>query len=688
MCRRLIYLVSFVVTGLSLISSAQAGEATADTFVRGAENGDTNYGSNSNVTIKNANGNSYDRKGYIRFDVSGTIMDASLDLTVSTNNEGGGGTTPQTFTIEVYGLAESLDHTWTENDITWNNAPGNDTSSSDFTEDATLLGSFIVEPIPVGNPVSFSDPNLVDFINSDSDNQITLLLRRTAGTSSSHNIAFAAKEHASYSAPTLNTIAATRAFGPDPADGAFLDATWTSLSWRAIDSAVSHDVYIGDNFDDVKNGTGDTFVGNQVETILLIGFPGYPYPNGLVPGTTYYWRIDEVNDADSNSPWKGSVWSFSLAPNTAYNPDPVDGADSVAIETQLSWTPGYGAKLHTVYLGEDFETVANATGGVPSGPASYNPGSLEQEKVYYWRIDEFDGIETYKGDVWVFATIGAVGNPQPANGATDVGMATVLSWTPADNTASHQVYLGLDKDTVSSADTNSPEYKGAKTLGDENYDTGLLDLGTTYYWRVDEVYNGNAVKGPVWRFTVGDYLLLEDFESYTDNDTDGEAIWQSWIDGFGVAGNGAQVGYLVPPYCEQTIVHGGFQSMPLLYANEAGVTNSEGVKTLTTLRDWTQAGVSELSLWIRGASGNAAEPLYVAISNSAGSPAVAAHDDPDAATTGAWREWRISLSAFADRGVNLTDVDKIAIGLGTKGSAAATGGSGTMYIDDIRLYRQ
>ncbi|HUV63700.1 MAG TPA: hypothetical protein VMW24_07365 [Sedimentisphaerales bacterium] len=39
--------------------------------------------------------------------------------------------------------------------------------------------------------------------------------------------------------------------------------------------------------------------------------PGGPYPSGLVAGTTYYWRIDEVNDADPNSPWKGPVWSFS-----------------------------------------------------------------------------------------------------------------------------------------------------------------------------------------------------------------------------------------------------------------------------------------------------------------------------------------------------------------------------------------
>jgi len=126
--------------------------------------------------------------------------------------------------------------------------------------------------------------------------------------------------------------------------------------------------------------------------------------------------------------------------------------------------------------------------------------------------------------------------------------------------------------------------------------------------------------------------------------------------------------------------------MPLLYFNEAGVTNSEAALTLTPPRDWTIAGVGQLSLWIRGDAANAAEPLYVAISNAAGAPAVAAHDDPGAATNTAWRQWRIELQVFADQGIDLTNVDKLAIGLGSKGGTAA-GGTGTIYIDDIRLYR-
>jgi hypothetical protein len=481
-----------------------------------------------------------------------------------------------------------------------------------------------------------------------------------------------------------------RASGPVPADGALHEDTWVTLSWRAGDYAVSHDVYLGENSDDVSNATpdSDVFRGNQITTFYVAGFPGFAFPEGLVPGTTYYWRIDEVNDADPNSPWKGPVWSFSIPPKTAYNPDPADGAEFVDPNAPtLSWTAGYGAKLHTVYLGDDFDEVSNATGGMMVGPTTYSPGPLELEKVYYWRVDEFDAVETHKGDVWTFTTPGAVGNAQPANGATGVAMTTSLSWTPADNATSHQVYLGRDKDAVRRADMSSPEYLASAALGSESIDPGKLAWHTLYYWRVDAVYNAGPVKGPIWSFTTADFIAVDDFESYTDDDVAGEAIWQHWIDGFGVADNGAQAGYLVPPYCEQTIVHSGAQSMPLLYTNEAGVTNSEATLTLTAPRDWTEEGVGELSLWFRGNSANAADPLYVAVSNTAGAPAVVAQEDANAAQTPGWTRWVIPLQAFADQGIDLTNMDKIAIGLGSRSGMAVVGGTGTMFIDDIALYR-
>jgi hypothetical protein len=484
---------------------------------------------------------------------------------------------------------------------------------------------------------------------------------------------------------------------PDPPDGSLHENTWVTLSWSSGDYAVSHDVYLGDDQDAVINATpdSDVFRGNQATTFYVTGLPGYAFPEGLVPGTTYYWRIDEVNEANPESPWKGNVWSFSIPPKKAYNPSPADGAEFVdPNNTILSWTPGLGAILHTIYLGNDFEEVSNATGGTVLGSATYQPGPLELETVYYWRVDEFDTAETYKGDVWSFTTPGAVGNPQPAHNATDVPLNTILSWTPAVSAASHELYFGTNKEAVRNADTSAPEYKGSIELDAENYDPGLLDAESAYYWRVDEVDSqGNVSKGPIWLFTTGTFLLVDGFERYTDDDTAGEAIWQTWIDGFGVADNGAQVGNLIPPYCEQTIVHGGAQSMPLFYVNEAGVTNSEVVLPLSAtggLRDWTQASVTDLSLWFRGASGNAAEPLYVSVSNppqADRAPAVVAHDDPSTATIRSWKQWRIPLQVFADQGINLTNVDKIAIGLGTKAGVASSGGSGTIYIDDICLYQ-
>ncbi len=110
------------------------------------------------------------------------------------------------------------------------------------------------------------------------------------------------------------------AFSPTPPDGSVLMDTNVTLSWEPGFGVKSHTVYFGDNFDDVNDGAEDTFRGNQAETFFIAGFPGFPYPDGLVPGTTYYWRIDEVNDTEPNSPWKGNVWRFLIPPNAAYAP--------------------------------------------------------------------------------------------------------------------------------------------------------------------------------------------------------------------------------------------------------------------------------------------------------------------------------------------------------------------------------
>jgi len=621
------------------------------------------------------------------------------------------------------------------------------------------------------------------------------------------------------------------AYSPDPADGVIHEAAWATLGWSPGDLADSHDVYLGDNFDDVNDGTRDSEVyrGNHTTLLYVAGFPGYAYPDGFVPGTTYFWRIDEVSDTHPDSPWKGNIWSFSVPPYTAWRSNPADGARFIDSDIILGWTPGWGGIMHTIYFADDYETVKNATGGIMGMQATYDPGPLELGKTYYWRVDEFDGAATHTGDIWSFTVTTPTGGlkgmyysnrdltggpvlvrvdgginfdwgadspdpntisadefsvrwigelevafsepytfyphvdngvrlwvddqqiidgwenpavfeyksvgidlvggrrysimmeyherdgtalaqlswespsmakqiipqaafspptrasrPKPPNGETDVRTMPVLTWLAGDDADSHEVYLGTHEDAVKNADKNSPEHKDTMIRGDESYDPGKLAWATTYYWRVDEVNSANPDSpwiGNVWTFSTGPFLVVDDFEYYDDIDPAPggpgvNRIFDKWIDGFGTTTNGALVGNDLPPYAEQTVVHGGAQSMIYRYDN-AGKT-SESTLTLVYPKDWTEEGVTKLSLWFRGASGNAADRIFVALGN-----AVVYHDDPAATQITGWNEWVIDLASFS---VDLTNVNTITIGFGTKNSPAA-GGTGTMYFDDIRLVR-
>ena len=141
-------------------------------------------------------------------------------------------------------------------------------------------------------------------------------------------------------------------------------------------------------------------------------------------------------------------------------------------------------------------------------------------------------------------------------------------------------------------------------------------------------------------------------------------------------------------YTEETNRHGGAQSMPFFYDNnkQNSAKYSEAELALSASRDWTEGGVGELSLWFHGDAANAPERMYVAVSNAAGSATVVYHDDPGATTIDAWTEWVIPLQTLTDQGLNLANVDRIALGLGNRSNPVA-GGSGKMLFDDIRLYR-
>jgi len=491
---------------------------------------------------------------------------------------------------------------------------------------------------------------------------------------------------------------------PVPANGSLLPDTSVILNWQSGDFAASHDVYFGENYEDVNDGLNDTFRGNQSLTFLGVGYAGSPYPDGLVRGNTYYWRIDEVNNTEPDSPWKGPIWSFTIQPQTAYNPNPVDGAEFVDLDVELNWSAGVDAALHTVYFGDDFDEVNNATGGANQARTTYTPGPLEFGKTYFWRVDESSGGRgggTQKGNVWSFITQGATSSPDPYHDATSVEMNPILSWIPADDAATHLIYFGIDKELVRNANTDLSEYKGTQTIGIERFIAGILSPDTTYYWRIDEVSSDNPespLSGSVWSFTTGDHFVIDDFEDYKIGSNE---IWWSWKDGTGYAnhptetpytgnGTGSKVGDESTgstAFEDRSI--GGGQSMPFWYDNDKTgfLKYSEATLRLTSPHDWTENGVRTLSIWCvsewdwdRKVSANDAESMYVVLNDSV----VVYHNDPEITKVFYWTEWKIDLQKFADQGVDLTNIHTIGLGFGNRDNPQS-GGSGKMYFDDIRV---
>ncbi|MHC4535683.1 MAG: sugar-binding protein, partial [Planctomycetota bacterium] len=436
------------------------------------------------------------------------------------NNDSGAGSKWNDDSVEFYvdgdntkaGTVDENDHQYT---CRWNNAEV-EIPSAIHNGDPSLVGyeyavvttgsGYIYEvripwtSIMTEAPVPGQLIGIDMYINDDDD-----------GGDRDTQIAWYSTEGSGWNTPsfwgTAQLVAGNRAGIPSPANGSIHEDTWANLGWQPGPTAVSHDVYFGENYEDVDTGIESTFQGNLTTNFLVVGFPGFAVPDGLVPGATYYWRVDAINA--EGTVYKGDIWNFMIPPKTAYNPVPADAADSVAPDVELSWTGGYGAKLHTVYFDDNFDDVNNATGGSTQGTLKYTPGTLKFAKTYYWRVDEFDVAETHKGDVWSFTTDGAVESLDPANGAVDVTQTPVLTWVPGVNGASYEVYFGTD--------ASSLELKGSGNLGSESYDPGQLEWDTTYYWRVDEANSANADSpwtGPLWSFTTANFLIIDDMEAY------------------------------------------------------------------------------------------------------------------------------------------------------------------------------
>jgi len=527
-----------------------------------------------------------------------------------------------------------------------------------------------------------------------------------------------------------------QATDPSPADEAKNAPYEGILKWTPSDAAVAHDVYCGTTADLVRNASRT----DPMDVLVSQGQAGATFTpdDRLEFGRTYYWRVDEVTGSAAGSIVKGRLWNFTTEPYsypiesivaTCDAPSPEDqGPDNVVngsglneddqhsartidmwsvdfsdantpIELQLEfdrvykldemyvWNHnfefesllGLGAKDVTVEYsvdGTDWAVLGDVELAQAPGAADYvynSVISLEGVAAKFVRlvIRSAWGISNEVGlsEIRVTYVPAFARELDPADGAVDVAPEAVLTWRTGRDAISHNVYLGTAPDALVQVGT----------VAVTSYTPPApLYLDTTYYWRVDEVNEAEAMpvwRGDLWSFTTQTCLVVDDFEAYIDDADAGQTIWEVWIDGWVEEGGepdngGSVVGHSTSPFAEREIVHGREQSMPLFFENTSASADSEADLTLSPAQDWTASGIGTLSLWFYGPEGNTGQ-LYVKINDTKVAYSGASTD----IATAQWKRWTIDLSTV---GANLSQVATLSIGV--QGA-----GSGVLYIDDVQL---
>ncbi len=542
------------------------------------------------------------------------------------------------------------------------------------------------------------------------------------------------------------------AFGPLPEDrAADVLRDGAVLSWTPGKFAVTHDVYLGETFEDVNAATVPTYANQDANTVPL---------DRLEFGKTYYWRVDEVNGAPDNFVYTGQVWSFEVEPYSIQisGEDIIVTASSVANELSLPENTINGSGLgedntHTIqtedmwftamgdmtpWIQYEFDAVKKIdvmrvwnSNSSAEGFLGYGVNSVQIEYSAdgeTWEILEdvttfsrAPGIRTYNqydeiamggvaakmvrlniqsnwggfmkayslSEVQFTMIPAAARSPQPVSGSGGIRPDAVVTWRSGRGADQHSITISSDVNEVAEG-LVSPVTTSTNSL---DLGTLALQLGETYYWRVDEVNEAEATStwtGPVWSLTLVDMLIVEDFERYGNNSPD--RPFQTWLDGIGYSadeffpiayggnGTGAAIGHdiwsNVSQHYNGDIMEtdktstGAGKALPFYYDNTGGVA-SETQRTFSLPQDWTLGGAQTLSIAFLGQEGNTGT-LYVKINNvkitcplNAGYIAV-----------GVWQAWNIDL---ADVGADLSRVSEMAIGV------EGSGASGMLLIDDIKL---
>ena len=486
------------------------------------------------------------------------------------------------------------------------------------------------------------------------------------------------------------------ASNPKPTD--YATEVWIdpNLGWKPGKYAAKHDVYFGTDLDKVtdanRTNTLDVLVSkNQV-------LNNYK-PGTLEFDTTYYWRIDEVNDARAPYIWKGHVWAFMTGHYLIVD-DFEDYNETSPHIIWENWIDGWGVVIPPIPGNGTGSIVGYSVAGSPyaetraafvhsgaqSMPMDYNnvktPYYSETDRTWAtpqdWTVKGVKSLTLwyrgYRASVGSFTefplgtyTITAAGadiwDVAAQRGPwfhdefhyaykqiTVSGPVTIIA--KVENVDNTDVWAKAGLMVRDSLDADSPHVMMCITPGQ--------GVAFQYrYWVGGPSTNAAQQTG----ITAPQWLKLEYDTTTSVARASYSADGQTWTD----LGTQQYVSMTDPIYIGLSLTaHNVNATCTARYSN-VSITGAAGA--------WSSKDI--------GIKSNVPEPMYVALQSGLNTAVVQHETDPNAVLQGTWQEWNIDLKSFT--GINLNAVQRMIIGTGKRG-APQPGSAGTVYFDDIRLY--
>jgi hypothetical protein len=471
---------------------------------------------------------------------------------------------------------------------------------------------------------------------------------------------------------------------PNPASGATGVPMDTALSWKPGLFADTHDVYLGTVYDDVNNASRD----NDPNGVLVSQSQGelaYEPTDLLEFGRKYYWRVDEVNAPPEATIYKGDIWSFMIV-NYLIVDDFEDYNDYPPDDIFSTWKDGFdddtngaivGYENPDFNAGEHFVETTIVHGGEQAMPYFYdNTGTAiySEAKRAFSPAQDWTRQGVTLLSMWFRGYPGYSGSfvEEPAGTYTMTGSGADI-WGNSDEF--HFAYKELTSPGSIIAKVESvEETHGWAKAGVMLRDT--LDTDSIHAMMIVSATQGVSFQR---RRSAAGVSFATDIAGISapqwvkiERSVSGAVTASYSADGTAWTQVGSDSMKLnIPMYIGLTVTaHNASEVCEAQFSN-VSITG-------TVSEQWTNQDI--------GIPSNAPQPMHVAVGNSAGEPAVVYHEDPNVTVIPDWTEWIIPLQDFAAQGIDLTDVDNIAIGIDTKGDTTSLGGSGKMFFDEIRLY--